>query len=194
MDHQRFLKEAPYKKFLREIGNEVTKAEELQKDDIVAELNVQMTIRLYCVKHVQLEWIPKTFNVPYVELKRPHIGFSLNEGKPTGHYIHTGAPGEPYQDIWHEKPFETEDEMEVFGYTPFTLYRIHHEDYVALGQLINKVLLPSWSIMFQTREGPAKIHNKVAEIQEDIKIAKEAYLRIQEKLGNTFWGNYESLS
>jgi hypothetical protein len=170
--------------FLITIGKKISKAEEVKDGDIVAECH-KYGVRMYCVRKVQLEWEPKTLICPAVYLKAPHVGITVKDGKPCSWYIHTPMPGEKFQYSWYQADTLaalSEEDKELIDEPYYDLYLIEHEDYVAMGQLINQVEIPYWGFMCQNRNSRASIFNFVADIQEDLKKAKEAYDSIHNKI------------
>ena len=182
--------------FLTTIGKKISKAEELKAGDIVARHHQQHedynydSIRIYCVKKVQLEWEPKTFIVPAVYLKAPHVGITVKDGQPCSWYIHTPMPGEKFQYEWYEadtiaglnEEYKEYINEPYFDEPYYDLYVLEQEDYVAIGQLINQVEIPYWGFMCQNRYSKANVFNFVADIQEDLEKAKEAYDSIKNKI------------
>ncbi len=186
------------KEFLESIGKLVVKADEVKVGDIVAAANQwdEHNVRLYCVKKITLDPQPPWLSprMPHIDLKAPHIGINFaGSGNICRHYLHTPMPGQPYQDFWVQistpedykeyKEFcETILEEDIKHFS-FPLYLVNHGNYIKLGNLINDVETPNWSVLFQTVNGEQEIYDYANAVKAKFAEAKEIYKFVKERSG-----------
>jgi hypothetical protein len=173
--------------FLLRHGTLVQHATEVKTGDIVGRQNVvgnneRSGVRLYYVSGVMLEPTPPCLlmDVPRVNFLPPHVGLSVVDGQVIRYYIHTPMCGESYQYSWakHENAPDDPEFLEIRKSENFKMYLIHDADLIALGQLIPKVVVPSWAFMCQT-PNKANIHNFVQLAQADLLAAQLLHDRVK---------------
>ena len=188
--------------FLKTIGTLVNHATEVKVGDIVGHAPNGYPadqIRLYCIKHIEFVPNPPYLmpTVPRLYFLAPHVGIGLRGNEVNRWYIHTPMPGESYKYTWADYSGMSGDDMaewtqdddyaELIKNETFDMYLIVDEQYKKLGNLIPKVVVPSWGILGQTMRGPEHIFSFVDDIQEDLRTAKEAYERIQNRVMTVPW-------
>lgn len=170
-------------KFLEKIGVLITNTNMVKNGDIVGARNVigncaSSTFRLYFVKEVCIEeefgvWLP---DVPRIYFLEPHVGVTVFGHKPVKYYIYTPT-GYDYLSSWanysnlSEKDIAEIEADEIFNdiykKESFDLYLIQDPEFVKLGNLIPKVVMPKTSCLKES-DDINKIYSFVDSIIGDI--------------------------
>lgn len=174
------------------IGALVKYATEVKAGDIVGHASSLHDVRLYCINKVEITpSLPCLMpHVPRVFFKAPHVGLVISQGKLFRHYIYTPMPAESYCYSWADYSDMPTEEMvqckkdywDIIKGEMFDMYLITDERYKKLGSVIPQMEVPTWGILAQTTNGEQPIYDFVAEIQEDLKKAKEIHDRIKQKM------------